>query len=83
MNGLERDDLTRRFLNLHPDTPIDMTEYVLPLLMVRQLVEATAAAEREACAKVCDERAATAPIGSDEQCEAEDCAAAIRARGQG
>jgi hypothetical protein len=51
MNGLERDDLTRRFLNLHPDTPIDMTEYVLPLLMVRQLVEATAAAEREACAR--------------------------------
>jgi hypothetical protein len=56
MSGLERDDLTRRFLNLHPDTPIDMTEYVLPLLMVRQLVEATAAAEREACAKVCDVR---------------------------
>jgi hypothetical protein len=40
------------------------------------------AAEREACAKVCDERAATHPIGSDEQCEAEDCAATIRARGQ-
>ena len=37
--------------------------------------------EREACAKVCDERAAKAPMGSDEQCEAEDCAAAIRARG--
>jgi hypothetical protein len=41
-----------------------------------------AAAEREACAKVCDERAAAHPMGSDEQCEAEDCAAAIRARGQ-
>jgi hypothetical protein len=40
-----------------------------------------AAAEREACAVVCDERAASAPLGSDEQCEAEDCAAAIRARG--
>jgi hypothetical protein len=52
MSGLERDDLTRRFLNLHPDTLIDMTEYALPLLMVRQLVEATAAAEREACANV-------------------------------
>ena len=45
-------------------------------------VREAVAAEREACAKVCDERAATAPIGSDEQCEAEDCAAAIRARGQ-
>jgi hypothetical protein len=41
-----------------------------------------AATEREACAKVCDERAAAHPMGSDEQCEAEDCAAAIRARGQ-
>ena len=47
------------------------------------LVAAAAKAEeREACAKVCDERAATAPMGSDEQCEAEDCAKAIRARGQ-
>ena len=39
-------------------------------------------AEREACAQVCDERAAKSPMGSDEQCEAEDCAAAIRARGK-
>lgn len=29
------------------------------------------------CAKLCDERAASAPIGSDEQCEAEDCAQTI------
>ena len=41
-----------------------------------------AAAEREACAQVCDNRAVTAPIGSDEQCEAEDCAFAIRRRGE-
>jgi hypothetical protein len=46
-----------------------------------RLVELGVAAEREACAKVCDERAAAHPMGSDEQCEAEDCAAAIRARG--
>jgi hypothetical protein len=45
-------------------------------------VEAAVMAEREACAVVCDERAASAPLGSDEQCEAEDCAAAIRARGE-
>jgi hypothetical protein len=38
--------------------------------------------EREECAKVCDERASKAPMGSDEQCEAEDCATAIRARGK-
>jgi orotate phosphoribosyltransferase-like protein len=47
---------------------------------VRAMIKEAVDAEREACAKVCDERAATHPIGSDEQCEAEDCAAAIRAR---
>ena len=41
-----------------------------------------AAAKQEECAKVCDERAAVHPMGSDEQCEAEDCAAAIRALGR-
>jgi len=46
-----------------------------------RLVELGVATEREACAKACDERAAAHPMGSDEQCEAEDCAAAIRARG--
>ena len=46
------------------------------------IVREAVAAEREACAKVCDERAAAHPMGSDEQCEAEDCADAIRARGQ-
>jgi hypothetical protein len=30
----------------------------------------------------CEGRAAKAPMGSDEQCEAEDCTAAIRARGE-
>ena len=38
--------------------------------------------EREACAQVCDERAAKSPMGSDEQCESEDCAYRIRARGK-
>jgi len=50
---------------------------------LEQFANLVAAEEREACAKVCDERAAAAPMGSDEQCEAEDCATAIRARGQG
>lgn len=30
------------------------------------------------CAAICDERARSAPMGSDEQCEAEDCANAIK-----
>ena len=55
------------------DHPI--TEYV------ERFAALVAAAEREECAKVCDERARKAPMGSDEQCEAEDCAAEIRARG--
>jgi hypothetical protein len=50
---------------------------------IEHFANLVAAAWREACAKVCDERAAAHPMGSDEQCEAEDCAAAIRARGQG
>ena len=48
-----------------------------------RFVELVAEAERETCAKLCDERAQSAPMGSDEQCEAEDCASAIRARGEG
>lgn len=49
---------------------------------VERFVALVAAAEREACAQVCDERAAKSPMGSDEQCEAEDCAYRIRTRGQ-
>ena len=30
------------------------------------------------CIKVCEERASSAPMGSNEQCEAEDCAESIR-----
>ena len=45
-------------------------------------LEAAVLAEREACARVCDEQAAFWPIGSDEQCEAEDCAYRIRTRGE-
>jgi len=49
---------------------------------VEAVVRKAEEAEREACAKLCDERASKAPMGSDEQCEAEDCAYAIRARGE-
>ena len=30
------------------------------------------------CAGICDERARSAPIGSDEQCEADDCSNSIK-----
>ena len=48
------DDIIRSYLLLHPDTPIDMTEYAFPLRGVKHLIEAAMKAEREACAKVCE-----------------------------
>jgi hypothetical protein len=59
-----------------PEGPLFVTPFI------ERFAALVAAAEREKCAKVCDERASKAPMGSDEQCEAEDCAAAIRARGE-
>ena len=41
-----------------------------------------AAAEREACAKVCDKRAELSGIFTDEEIEAYSCAKEIRARGE-
>jgi hypothetical protein len=72
---MTRDDVIR--LAREADLWLTSDERIAAVVRFAQLV---AAAEREACAKVCDERAAKAPMGSDEQCEAEDCAAAIRAR---
>jgi len=62
-----------RFASMLRDEMIEAAEHAIQCAMEF---------EREACAKVCDERAASAPMGSDEQCEAEDCAAAIRARSE-
>jgi hypothetical protein len=45
--------------------------------MMQMAIDEAVAAEREACAKVCDELFADVPPYS-----APDCAAAIRARGQ-
>lgn len=41
-----------------------------------------AAKEREACAKVCDERARLATLSNHRRCDADGLARAIRARGQ-
>lgn len=62
-----------RFANMLRDEMLEAAEHAIQCAMEF---------EREACAKVCDERAASAQMGSNEQCEAEDCAAAIRARGE-
>lgn len=44
---MSTDDFIRRFLSLHPDTPIDNAEYGLPLRAVKQLVDAAVTAERK------------------------------------
>jgi hypothetical protein len=77
---MNRDDIIRGFLMLHPDTPIDMKEYAVPLLIIKQMLETCIdyerKAEREECAKVAESyepRCDTCPSGA---------ANAIRARGQ-
>ena len=44
---MTNDDIIRRFLDLHPDTPIDMKEYAIPLRIISRMLEAGAAAERK------------------------------------
>jgi len=54
MNGLTKDDIIRKYLRLHPDTPINMQEYAVPLRIIRHIVDACAVFEREKCAKICE-----------------------------
>ena len=41
------DDIIRKFLDLHPDTPIDDKQYAVPLWVIRRMLETAEAAERE------------------------------------
>lgn len=47
-----RDDIIRKFLDLHPDTPIDDKQYAVPLWVIHRMLETAEAAEREACADI-------------------------------
>ena len=47
-----------------------------------RIVRKAVAKEREACAKVCDERARLATLSNHRRCDADGLARAIRARGQ-
>ena len=62
----------------HPEYDNDVQVFATPNVLER-FAALVAAAEREACAKVCEER--TDPLGYA-NLTAEACAAAIRARGQ-
>lgn len=44
---MNQDDIIRKFLDLHPDTPIDGQEYAIPLRVISRMLEAGAAVERE------------------------------------
>lgn len=67
------DDIIRRFLDLHPDTPMNGQEYAIQLRMVSLMLKVAIKLEREACAKVCD--------GWPDY-NVQGLAEAIRARGQ-
>ena len=54
MSGLNTDDIIRKFLELHPDTPIDGQKYAIPLRIISRMLEVAAATEREACAESCN-----------------------------
>jgi hypothetical protein len=44
---MTNDDIIRKFLDLHPDTPIDDKQYAVPLWVIRRMLETVEAAERE------------------------------------
>jgi hypothetical protein len=80
-SSMTNDDIIRKFLDLHPDTPIDDKQYAVPLWVIRRMLETAEAAEREACAKeieveICDE------IEDEAYCILVALLARIRARGQ-
>ena len=51
---MTRDDIIRKFLDLHPDTPIDDKQYAVSLWVIRRMLETAEAAERERIAKQFD-----------------------------
>lgn len=79
------DDIIRSYLMLHPDTPMDNDKYVFSLREIKQVVEAAVKAERIACAELCfqmwDKWLDKDARDEFARPDAEDCAAAIRARG--
>ena len=69
---MTNDDIIRKFLDLHPDTPIDGQEYAIQLRMVRLMLNVAIKLEREACAELCEK---------SDRYRGDYFAAAIRARG--
>lgn len=78
---MTRDDIIRKFLDLHPDTPIDDKQYAVPLWVIRRMLETAEAAERAWCAKLCEEEM-TDEIEDEAYYICKDLALRIRARGR-
>jgi hypothetical protein len=84
---MTRDDITRmaREAKGHPYTnkyAPGETAFAFSIDRLEHFVALVAAAENEACAKVCDELAADVPDNDTDSDAINACAAAIRARGQ-
>jgi len=80
---MNRDDIIRKFLDLHPDTPLNWgAQYAIHLRAIKRMLEVTAATEREACAKLVDEEMADYRYGTPPNIALNNAAAAIRARGE-
>lgn len=72
-SGLEREDDDSGEWSVYDDELLKFAE---------QIAAAAAAAEREACAQVCDQEQSQWNADRDGWQSAKDCAAAIRARGE-
>ena len=92
MSGLNRDDIIRmareagleQTVSIAPDGSSRIVSCP-PIEPLERFANLVAAAEREACAKVCDEKAAaeyaTGKVDHNEMGWTQSCAIAIRARG--
>lgn len=79
---MNTEDMIRKYLMLHPDSFFDMTKYEFPLRIVQQILEDAVKAEREECAKVCDNQMEWGIISPQMKVSAGNCADLIRARGK-
>jgi hypothetical protein len=78
--GVEVLRIAKEGIWANPDVPVDQAAHAVLAAVesnIKELVKKAVEAEREACAKVCES------YGPARVLSGEDCAAAIRARGEG
>ena len=82
MTLVERYALAMRLVDRHGNQYGDRDLLTLTHQQIREGLKALVASEREACAKACDELKPFGPHLYIQKATAQDCAAAIRARGE-